>query len=80
MSLRIAPQEGPADSSELVQQLKMAFPDHDASSLQEAATTLRCDSGEKQKPAPNRVMVALSKGPHLGYEAGADIWYLRFDV
>ena len=60
----------------LVKQLKLAFPDRDASVLESAAKELVCDASEKRKRAPNPPMVSLPKEPHFNYEVGADLWYL----
>ena len=61
----------------LVNQLKLAFPDRDASVLESVAKELVCDACEKRKRAPNRPMVSLPKELHFNYEVGADLWYLR---
>ena len=61
----------------MVKQLKLAFPDRDASVLESAAKVLVCDACEKRKRTPNRPMVSLPKEPHFNYEVGADLWYLR---
>ena len=61
----------------LVKQVKLAFPDRDASVLESAAKELVCDACEKRKRAPNGPMVSLPKEPHFNYEVGANLWYLR---
>ena len=61
----------------LVKQLMVAFPDRDSSVLTSVAGRMVCDACERRKRAANRPMVALPKEPHLNYEVGADLWYLR---
>ena len=75
--LALHPRMGHVPIPLLVKQLKLVFPDRDASVLESAAKELVCDACEKRKRAPNRPMVSLPKEPHFNYEVGADLWYLR---